>query len=33
MAFILADGAFTPDLLDRLGPDVLGGLLHDPMEA
>jgi quercetin dioxygenase-like cupin family protein len=33
MAFILVDGAFTPDLLGLLGPDVLGGLLHDPMEA
>ena len=33
MAFILVDGAFTPELLGRLGPDVLGGLLHDPMEA
>lgn len=33
MAFILVDGAFAPDLLGRLGPDVLGGLLHDPMEA
>jgi quercetin dioxygenase-like cupin family protein len=33
MAFILVDGAFTPELLGVLGPDVLGGLLHDPMEA
>jgi hypothetical protein len=32
MAFILVDGAFTPDLLGLIG-DVLGGLLHDPMEA
>lgn len=31
MAFILVDGAFTPGLLDVLGADVLGGLLHDPM--
>ena len=31
MAFILVDGAFTAELLDTLGDDVLGGLLHDPM--
>lgn len=31
MAFILIDGAFTPELLDTLGHDVLGGLLHDPL--
>ncbi|MBV9795474.1 MAG: cupin domain-containing protein [Actinobacteria bacterium] len=31
MAFVLVDGVFTEDLRDRLGPDVLGGLLHDPM--
>jgi quercetin dioxygenase-like cupin family protein len=31
MAFILVDGAFTPELLGVLGHDVLGGLLHDPM--
>jgi quercetin dioxygenase-like cupin family protein len=31
MAFILIDGAFTDELLARLGRDVLGGLLHDPM--
>src|SRR3984957_7437614 len=31
MAFILVDGAFTVELLDTLGHDVLGGLLHDPM--
>jgi len=31
MAFILVDGAFAPELLDTLGSDVLGGLLHDPM--
>ena len=31
MAFILVDGAFTAPLLDTLGHDVLGGLLHDPM--
>jgi quercetin dioxygenase-like cupin family protein len=30
MAFILIDGAFTADLLDTLGHDVLDGLLHDP---
>jgi quercetin dioxygenase-like cupin family protein len=33
MAFILIDAAFTPELLAALGGDVLGGLLHDPMEA
>ena len=33
MAFILVDGAFTGELLDTLGRDVLGGLLHDPMHA
>jgi quercetin dioxygenase-like cupin family protein len=31
MAFILVDGAFTVDLLDTLGHDVLGGLLHGPV--
>ena len=31
MAFILVDGAFTVELLDTLGHDVLGGLLHDPI--
>lgn len=31
MAFILIDGAFAPDLLDTLGSEVLGGLLHDPI--
>jgi quercetin dioxygenase-like cupin family protein len=31
VAFVLIDGAFTPDLLGTLGPDVLGGLLQDPM--
>jgi len=31
MAFILVDGAFTVELLDALGGDVLGGLLHDPL--
>jgi naringenin degradation protein FdeH len=33
MAFILIDGAFAPQLLDLLGHDVLGGLLHDPTHA
>ena len=33
MAFILVDGAFTADLVERLGAGVLGGLLHDPMRA
>jgi quercetin dioxygenase-like cupin family protein len=31
MAFILIDGAFTAGLLDTLGSEVLGGLLHDPI--
>jgi quercetin dioxygenase-like cupin family protein len=31
MAFILIDGAFTAGLLGLLGADVLGGLLHDPL--
>src|SRR5215472_12529653 len=31
MAFILIDGAFTPELLATLGSDVLDGLLHDPL--
>jgi quercetin dioxygenase-like cupin family protein len=33
VAFILIDGVFTGELLDSLGHDVLGGLLHDPMHA
>jgi quercetin dioxygenase-like cupin family protein len=33
VAFILVDGAFTPELLGTLGSDVLDGLLHDPMRA
>ena len=33
MAFILIDGAFTRQLLDLLGRDMLGDLLHDPMHA
>ena len=33
MAFILVDGSFTAELLASLGGDVLGGLMHDPMEA
>lgn len=33
MAFILVDGAFTADLIRALGREVLGHLLHDPMEA
>ncbi|HEX4087806.1 MAG TPA: cupin domain-containing protein [Trebonia sp.] len=32
MAFILIDGAFTAELRATLGEDVLGGLLHDPMQ-
>jgi quercetin dioxygenase-like cupin family protein len=31
VAFILVDGAFTDELRATLGPDVLDGLLHDPM--
>jgi hypothetical protein len=31
MAFILIDGAFSGELLDTLGREVLGGLLHDPL--
>jgi quercetin dioxygenase-like cupin family protein len=31
MAFVLVDGAFTEELLDLIGRDVLAGLLHDPM--
>lgn len=31
MAFILVDGAFTPELLGLLKEDVLARLLHDPM--
>jgi quercetin dioxygenase-like cupin family protein len=33
VAFVLVDGAFTAPLLELLGPDVLGGLLHNPLEA
>jgi quercetin dioxygenase-like cupin family protein len=33
MAFILVDGEFTGELLDALGDDVLGGLLHDPLKG
>jgi len=33
MAFILVDGGFTSELIDTLGGDVLGGLLHDPMKG
>jgi quercetin dioxygenase-like cupin family protein len=33
MAFILIDGAFSGELLDTLGREVLGGLLHDPLHA
>ena len=31
MAFILVDGLFTAELLGTLGTEVLGGLLHDPI--
>lgn len=33
MAFILVDGGFTVELLDSIGGDVLGGLLHDPLKG
>jgi quercetin dioxygenase-like cupin family protein len=33
VAFILVDAAFSPPLLELLGPGVLDGLLHDPLEA
>ncbi len=33
MAFILVDAAFTTELLDLLGQDVVHGLLHDPMQG
>jgi quercetin dioxygenase-like cupin family protein len=33
MAFILVDGEFASELIDTLGGEVLGGLLHDPMEG
>ena len=33
MAFILVDGVFTSDLAGTLGHEVIGGLLHDPMQA
>jgi len=33
MAFILIDGVFTDELLAALGGDVLGGLLHDPLQV
>jgi quercetin dioxygenase-like cupin family protein len=31
MAFILVDGVFTDDLKDRLGAEVLDGLMHSPL--
>ena len=31
MAFILVDGAFTPDLVELIGAEAATGLLHDPM--
>jgi quercetin dioxygenase-like cupin family protein len=33
MAFILVDGVFTSELLGALGDEVLGDLLHDPVQA
>ncbi|MGH3246250.1 MAG: cupin domain-containing protein [Trebonia sp.] len=33
MAFILIDGAFTAELLDSLGAEVLDGLLRDPLRG
>jgi hypothetical protein len=31
MVFVLVDGEFTESLVKTLGRDVLGSLLHDPM--
>ena len=31
MAFILVDGAFTPELVELIGTEAASGLLHDPM--
>jgi len=31
MAFILVDGAFTPELVELIGAEAAAGLLHDPM--
>jgi quercetin dioxygenase-like cupin family protein len=31
MVFVLVDGEFTDSLVESLGKDVLGSLLHDPM--
>ena len=33
MAFSLVDGAFAAELIGTLGEGVLGGLLHDPLQA
>lgn len=32
MAFILVDGQFTDELVEAIGVDAVGGLLHDPMK-
>lgn len=31
MAFVLVDGAFTPELVNLIGTEAAAGLLHDPM--
>src|SRR6266568_5024059 len=31
MAFILVDGAFTPELVASIGADAAASLLHDPI--
>ena len=31
MVFVLVDAAFTPELVNLLGPRAVDGLLHDPM--
>jgi quercetin dioxygenase-like cupin family protein len=31
MVFVLVDAVFTAELLELLGPETVGGLLHDPM--
>ena len=33
MVFVLVDGAFSEELLNLLGREVLGNLLHDPLKG